>query len=74
MNLTLEMCRELPVPWPLSSIERDDIVKELNSLGRQIEGEVTYLNSLTMIKSGLTSDLLTGRVPVPETIATGPSS
>lgn len=74
MNLTLEMCRDLPIPCQPTLAERCAITDRLEALDHQIFTEVRSYRKLVAIKQGLMSDLLTGRVPVPETIQTGVTS
>ncbi len=73
MNLTLEMCRTLPVACPAHTSERDAIVKCVEAVRDQIASEENWMGKLLNMKSGLMSDLLSGRVPVPETIAMEPA-
>ena len=51
--------------------EQERIICKAVQLDQQMKAEQTELNKLQKIKSGLQDDLLTGRVPVPETIMEG---
>lgn len=62
-NLTLELCRELPVPRP-NEDERIRIANLLNKASDRIACEQLTLNKLRSLKSGLMQDLLTGKVRV----------
>lgn len=67
LNLTLEMCGNLPVPVPDAS-EAARMVELLRAIDTEHASEDAYLGKLGALKSGLTVDLLTGRVRVPESL------
>lgn len=62
--------RHLLVAVP-DKTEQTTILGKLQAFDGLRAGECETLNKLQTLKSGLMSDLLTGRVPVPETFATG---
>jgi type I restriction enzyme S subunit len=64
VNLTLEMCRNLPVPFPPLDEERTKITDALRLANANISAEKQALRSLVHIRNGLRADLLTGRVRV----------
>lgn len=64
MNLTLEMCRQLPVPMPQRAAEKTLIVSALSNLDHRIDSEVLGLKKYRLLKAGLMQDLLTGKVRV----------
>lgn len=63
-NLTLEMCRQLPVPNPDDMNERIRITGLLNNADTRLVSENAVLTKLQRLKTGLMQDLLTGRVQV----------
>lgn len=69
VNLTLELCRDLPVPMPRDDSERDMIARVLGACDQAIRTERDFLRKLNREKCGLMHDLLTGEVtvPIPET-------
>jgi type I restriction enzyme S subunit len=66
-----ETLRQLLLPVP-SPPEMQAIEEMLLQFNRRIGEEETLLSKLTALKSGLMTDLLTGRVRVPEEIAVAP--
>ena len=64
VNLTLEMCRQLPIPKPREEEELRRISYALVCADRRIKSERSYLGKLIEQKHGLMHDLLTGRVRV----------
>ncbi len=69
VNLTLELCRDLPIPMPRDDSERDLIARVLGACDQAIGTERDFLRKLNREKCGLMHDLLTGEVtvPIPET-------
>lgn len=63
-NLTLEMCRQLPVPNPNDVNERIRITGLLNNAETRLVSENAVLTKLQRLTTGLMQDLLTGRVRV----------
>ena len=61
------------IPWPGSS-ERSEIAKRLTAIAIRIEAETREHSKLSQLKAGLMSDLLHGRVRVPEKIEIGVAS
>ena len=68
VNLTLQMCSELPIPVPKRN-EQSCIMEVLWNVDTQISIEHKSLQKARHFKQGLMTDLLTGRVRVPEGIA-----
>jgi type I restriction enzyme S subunit len=64
VNLTLEMCRDLPISFPLKSNEQITITEGLANADDQIRSETLILKKLRQQKHGLMHDLLTGHVRV----------
>jgi type I restriction enzyme S subunit len=64
VNITLEMCSQLPVPYPRNVAEIGMITDRLDGIQGLIESEEDHRHKLGMIKSGLMHDLLSGRVRV----------
>jgi type I restriction enzyme S subunit len=58
----------IAIALPCSRSEQDAAVGILEAFDRGATEEQTELHKLRMLKTGLTTDLLTGRVRVPETI------
>jgi type I restriction enzyme S subunit len=67
-NLRSDSILDLPVALPVRE-EQAQILSMLKVQNCHIEQETEYLAKLTLLKSGLVTDLLTGRVRVPEEIA-----
>ena len=65
VNLTLEMCGNLPVPVP-SDDEQARVCKVLKGAENEVALEEATLDKLRKLKSGVMTVLLTGRVRVPE--------
>lgn len=63
-NLTLEMCRQLPVPNPNDVNERIRMTGLLNSADIRLVTENAVQKKLQRLKTGLMQDLLTGKVRV----------
>lgn len=61
-EITLEALREIPIPRPRDREEQNKIAATLDGLDAEIRAERVQLNKLQTIKSGLTADLLTGRI------------
>lgn len=66
-NLTLDMCRFLPVPIPKSNLEQKAICDRIVSHETRICREETTLRKLNCLKQGLMNDLLSGKRTVIET-------
>ena len=64
VNITLEMCNALPIPWPIHDEERRAISDKLNAADRKIQSEQKLHSKLQKQKAGLMHDLLTGKVRV----------
>ncbi len=64
-NINLTFLRPLLVPIPPIS-EQERCAELYECCSTQLESEATTLSKLRLLKSGLTSDLLTGRVGVPD--------
>jgi len=63
-NITQGAIRAIPVP-DLDRPAQDLVTGQMAALAARIQAETDQLNKLKSLKSGLTSDLLTGRVLVP---------
>jgi len=63
-NITQGAIRAIPVP-DLDRTTQDRVTGQMAALVARIEAETEQVNKLKSLKSGLTSDLLTGRVRVP---------
>jgi type I restriction enzyme S subunit len=63
-NITLEMCRQLPVPIADDEDERIRITGFLNNADARLVSERAVLNKLHRLKTGLMQDLLTGKIRV----------
>ena len=61
-NITQGAIRAIPVP-DLDRKTQDQMVHQMAGLVARIEAETEQLNKLKSLKSGISSDLLTGRVP-----------
>jgi type I restriction enzyme S subunit len=61
--LNYQQLRSFVVPWP-SDAERNRIAKRLVAIENQLSNEETLLAKLSLHKSGLMQDLLTGKVRV----------
>lgn len=70
-DLGLDKIGNILVFVPQSLQEQENIAQKLFSIAVYIKREVNFLNKMNLLKSGLHDDLLTGRVPVPETITEG---
>jgi type I restriction enzyme S subunit len=68
VNLNSQILHNLTFAFP-EKWEQEAIIRCLNEADMVINAEVNQLEKLTILKSGLMADLLTGRVRVPETIA-----
>ena len=66
-SLNNAVIESLLISWPEID-EQNRVIETLKMKDRQIAGESDILAKLCKLKSGLMSDLLTGRVRVPETI------
>jgi type I restriction enzyme S subunit len=62
-GLNYQQLRSFVVPWP-SDAERNRIAKRLVAIENQLSNEETLLAKLSLHKSGLMQDLLTGKVRV----------
>jgi type I restriction enzyme S subunit len=63
LNLTLELCRDYPIPLPSPS-ERAHIVAVLGSVEVRLHAESDFVESLRRVKAAFLSVLLTGEVRV----------
>jgi type I restriction enzyme S subunit len=70
-RINLAFIRSLLVPNPTQA-EQNAIVEKMVAFDGQVKIEESQLTKLTFLKSGLMSDLLTGRVRVPEGIVVAP--
>jgi type I restriction enzyme, S subunit len=68
-NINLEFLRPLPVPVP-SPAEQQRCSNVYQAVSDEIKAEEAIREKLTAMKSGLMTDLLTGRVRVPQTVST----
>ena len=68
VNLNTQLLAHLLFTFPAKR-EQEAIVQYIDEADRAIEAEMLQLSKLTLLKSGLMSDLLTGRVRVPVEIA-----
>jgi len=64
VNLTLQLCQDLPIPIPQRSSEFNLITDALRTIDASIHTERECLEKLRNEKRGLMSDLLTGKVDV----------
>lgn len=64
VNLTLEMCSNLEIPFPQKEPELEDISNILAKIFKKIDNENNFRAKLLKLKSGLMHDLLTGKVQV----------
>jgi type I restriction enzyme S subunit len=71
VNLNTQLLAHLAFPFP-EKREQEAIVQCVDEADRAIEAEMLQLAKLNLLKSGLMTDLLTGRVRVPEEIAVAP--
>ena len=60
-HLTGEQLARLPIPVPSKDVQAT-VVRALADLSRQIEAENDELQKISRIRSGLATDLLSGRV------------
>jgi type I restriction enzyme S subunit len=67
-GINLRDVRRIPVPT-VPRPEQDQIANIVKGTEATIEREQQALRKLELVKSGLTAAILTGRVPVPESIA-----
>jgi type I restriction enzyme S subunit len=63
LNLTLELCRDYPLPLPPEN-EREEITKAILGCKSRVQAEIGILDGLYAVKSALMSVLLTGEVRV----------
>lgn len=63
LNLTLELCRDYPMPLPPPA-ERTDILNLINSVSERMHTEASYLDAICNSKSALMSALLSGDLRV----------
>jgi type I restriction enzyme S subunit len=63
VNLTLEMCKTLPLGQPRDS-EQKEIVGRMAGIRGRLDTERMTCSKLRLLKQGLMEDLLTGRVRV----------
>lgn len=63
LNLTLQLCQEMPIPC-ISMDEQQRIISCIENSQERIFLEISALDKLHQIQSGLMDDLLTGRVRV----------
>lgn len=63
LNLTLQLCQEMPIPC-ISMDEQQRIISCIENSQARIFLEISALDKLHQIQSGLMDDLLTGRVRV----------
>jgi type I restriction enzyme S subunit len=68
VNLNTQLLAHLLFAFPTKR-EQEAIVQRVDEADRAIEAEMLQLLKFTLLKSGLMSDLLTGRVRVPVEIA-----
>ncbi len=66
-NISQNVIRSLKLAYPLPE-EQHRVLRELALLDESLAALGREFDKLTSIKSGLTTDLLTGRVRVPESI------
>jgi type I restriction enzyme, S subunit len=64
-GINLADLRKIPVPI-VPRYEQDAVVACINRIEQQTSMEVKNYQKLSLVKSGLMADLLTGRVRVPE--------
>jgi hypothetical protein len=69
MNINLQDLRPLLIALPRDSREESHIAELYETHDRQLVSEQATLAKLRQIKSGLMTDLLEGRVRVPEEAA-----
>jgi type I restriction enzyme S subunit len=67
VNLNTKLLAHLRFAFPPKD-EQDNIVQRISETDETIVKESANLSKLDLVKSGLMTDLLTGRVRVPETI------
>ena len=66
-GLNLDSLKDVCIPNPPST-ERDEIVAKIDTIDARVDNEVSSVEELRSVKSGLMDDLLTGRVRVTELI------
>ena len=71
VNLNTQLLAHLSFAFP-EKREQEAIVQRVDEADRVIEAEMLQLSKLSLLKFGLMTDLLTGRVRVPEEIAVAP--
>jgi type I restriction enzyme S subunit len=71
-EITLADLRKIRVGIPRDPAEQNHIAETIQALEDRLANESEGLSKLGQLKSGLMTDLLTGRVCVPATIATMP--
>lgn len=64
VNISLEMCNALLIPWPKKDREHEVIFERLNFMDRRIGAEKASKNKLDSQKNDLMRDLLTEHVCV----------
>jgi type I restriction enzyme S subunit len=67
-EITLADLRKIKIGLPRDPSEQKDIAGAIQTLERRLANESEGLSKLRQLKSGLMTDLLTGRVRVPTTI------
>jgi type I restriction enzyme S subunit len=61
LNLTLQMCRELPIPRvPVE--EQDRVVSRMDAIQARLSSESALVLKLNLMRRGIAGDLLTGKV------------
>lgn len=73
-EITLTGLRRVKVLIPSRRGEQEQIAAAIRSLEARLSNEADGLGKLTNLKSGLMTDLLTGRVRVPATVELAPAS
>lgn len=63
LNLTLEICRDYPIPLPPAD-ERAEMIQVISATDARIDAELKSLKALIATKSALSSALLTGEIRV----------
>jgi type I restriction enzyme S subunit len=63
-GLNYQQLRAFFVPWPKQDTEIERAAKTIDQIDRKIKTEIDYNEKMKLIKQGLMSDLLTGKVQV----------